>query len=371
VASSYENHESIFEDFFRIKSAGSPNYRGSVFLLPEFTPAVCLLAFLPGATFSPPVKKRPNTKSQQAQILGSSIHYRVSSIVNPESRIQYRESRIENPFIYVPIRPLYICRGFSTNHLLFMQNKPNFQKAQMNANVFITKDYENKSNWTLGQNKPNSNPIKPNFKKAKMNVNLYVIEDYRKKDDFLVRINKPNFRNGQVERKFNFNKGLQKKRLFSSTKNKPNSNPNKPNHQKGKIDATCVFTMVYRKKDDFLVLINKPNFRNGQDERKLTYNKGLQKKRLFSTPKNKPNSNPNKPNLETAPGQAGLNIMAQISRGQNLLAVGYVAWLINKLLFGLSSAVCRLCSRIKSIISGLLIMPTSFPCFDTTGTLLK
>jgi len=46
------------------------------------------------------------------------------------------------------------------------------------------------------KNKPNSNPIKPNFQKAQMNVNLYVIEDYRKKDDFTVRINKPNFVNG-------------------------------------------------------------------------------------------------------------------------------------------------------------------------------
>ena len=35
--STYDNLESIFEYFFRIKSAGSSNYRGSVFLLPEFT----------------------------------------------------------------------------------------------------------------------------------------------------------------------------------------------------------------------------------------------------------------------------------------------------------------------------------------------
>ena len=35
--SSYSIHESRIEDFFRIKSAGSSNYRGSVFLLPEFT----------------------------------------------------------------------------------------------------------------------------------------------------------------------------------------------------------------------------------------------------------------------------------------------------------------------------------------------
>jgi hypothetical protein len=53
----------------------------------------------------------------------------------------------------------------------FMQNKANFPDAQMNINLYVTKDYENKSNWTLGKNKPNtkpirtqSNPIKPNLK---------------------------------------------------------------------------------------------------------------------------------------------------------------------------------------------------------------
>jgi len=65
--------------------------------------------------------------------------------------------------IYVPIRH-YICREPSTNQLLFMQNKPNFQKSQMNLNPYNTTNYENISDWTLGENKPNSNPIKPNFK---------------------------------------------------------------------------------------------------------------------------------------------------------------------------------------------------------------
>ena len=53
-------------------------------------------------------------------------------------------------------------------------------------------DYENISDWTLGQNKPNSNPIKPNFQKAQMNINSLITKDYRKKDDFVVRKNKPN-----------------------------------------------------------------------------------------------------------------------------------------------------------------------------------
>ena len=89
-----------------------------------------------------------------------------------------------------------------------MQNKPNLQKSQMSANLYNTMAYENKFNWTLGQNKPNSNPIKPNFKKAKMNVNLTLTKDYIKNDDFVVRINKPNFRNGQNERKYLYHKGL-------------------------------------------------------------------------------------------------------------------------------------------------------------------
>ncbi len=78
----------------------------------------------------------------------------------------------------------------------------------MNVNSYNTTAYENISDWTIGQNKPNSNPIKPNLQKAQMNVNLYVIEDYRKNDDFAVRKNKPNFRNAKNERKRFFTKGL-------------------------------------------------------------------------------------------------------------------------------------------------------------------
>jgi len=62
-----------------------------------------------------------------------------------------------------------------------MQNKPNLLDAKMNVSSILTTDYENKYNWTLGENKPNSNPNKPNLRKAKMNVNLLVTKDYRKK----------------------------------------------------------------------------------------------------------------------------------------------------------------------------------------------
>ncbi len=95
----------------------------------------------------------------------------------------------------------------------------------MNVSIFSIMDYEILSDWTIGQNKPNSNPIKPNSQKAKMNVNLTLTKDYRKIDDFAVRINKPNFQNAKNERNLICHKGLQKKRLFSSPKNKPKTNP--------------------------------------------------------------------------------------------------------------------------------------------------
>jgi len=79
---------------------------------------------------------------------------------------------------------------------------------------------------------------------------------------------------------------------LAGQKNKPNSNPIKPNFQNAQMNVNLTLTKDYRKKDDFVVRINKPNFRNGQNERKLTYNKGLQEKRCFRCPKNKPNSNP-------------------------------------------------------------------------------
>ena len=65
------------------------------------------------------------------------------------------------------------------------QNKPNLLNAQMNVSSILTTNYENKSNWTLGENEPNTNPIKANLVRRRRIAN---------------------------ERKPCYNKGLQKKR---------------------------------------------------------------------------------------------------------------------------------------------------------------
>ena len=45
----------------------------------------------------------------------------------------------------------------------------------MNVNLYITTDYENKHDWTLGENEPNSKPI---YEMPKMNVNKVLTKDY-------------------------------------------------------------------------------------------------------------------------------------------------------------------------------------------------
>ena len=99
----------------------------------------------------------------------------------------------------------------------------------MNVSSILTMNYENISNWTLGQNKPNSNPIKPNFRKVKMNANSLITKDYRKKDDFAVQKNKPNSNPISIKPKTSANffvtKDYENETAFRSPKNKPNSNP--------------------------------------------------------------------------------------------------------------------------------------------------
>ena len=62
---------------------------------------------------------------------------------------------------------------------------------------------------------------------------------------------------------------------LTKVKNKPNSNPIKPNLKRAKMNANDFITKDYRKIDDFIVRINKPNFQNGQNERKLICYRGL------------------------------------------------------------------------------------------------
>jgi hypothetical protein len=62
---------------------------------------------------------------------------------------------------------------------------------------------------------------------------------------------------------------------WCNRKNKPNSNPIKPNYRNAQMNITSLITKDYRKKDYFLVRINKPNFQNAKNECKHICHKGL------------------------------------------------------------------------------------------------
>jgi len=73
-------------------------------------------------------------------------------------------------------KTLYNCRETITDVMdslqisSFMQNKPNFLDALMSVSTVITGEYENIANFKLGENKPNTNPIKANTKPIKANT---------------------------------------------------------------------------------------------------------------------------------------------------------------------------------------------------------
>ena len=78
-----------------------------------------------------------------------------------------------NPWLINDLRPnkaLYACRASSTDvertlqiHL-FLTNKANFQKSQMNVSYFHTRNYEKKGHLVKWENKANTNPIQSQYK---------------------------------------------------------------------------------------------------------------------------------------------------------------------------------------------------------------
>jgi len=85
----------------------------------------------------------------------SSFQHQVSSILGLESCILCLESST------------FVVSALQIAH--FMQNKPNFRKAQMNVNMVLTRDYAKKTPGERGKNKPNSNPIQTQSNPIKAN----------------------------------------------------------------------------------------------------------------------------------------------------------------------------------------------------------
>jgi len=59
---------------------------------------------------------------------------------------------------------------------------------------------------------------------------------------------------------------------LAGQKNKPNSNPNKPNLKRAKMNVNSTLTKDYRKKDDFTVRKNKPKTNPISEKPKMSAN---------------------------------------------------------------------------------------------------
>jgi len=71
--------------------------------------------------------------------------------------------------------------SYVRNYKLFLQNKANFRKSQMNVTNLLTSDYEKKDTWWRGKNEPKTNPNEPNSKKTKINVTSILTVGYENK----------------------------------------------------------------------------------------------------------------------------------------------------------------------------------------------
>ncbi len=84
-----------------------------------------------------------------------------------KSQLPYRQVNIcaslEMTTKWIPACKPPILPSLTTIYNLFMQNEPNFGKAQMNVNKVLTKDYEEICGKDLWKNEPKTNPIKANF----------------------------------------------------------------------------------------------------------------------------------------------------------------------------------------------------------------
>ena len=115
--------------------------------------------------------------------------------ITPYATVPYHLSSVFcrlSPVICPLSSALYKCRESSTNQPFLCKTNPILSAVgglQMNLSAYIKTAYENIRNWTLGQNKPNSNPIKPNSNPIlsavgglQMSVSIYCTKDYRKND---------------------------------------------------------------------------------------------------------------------------------------------------------------------------------------------
>jgi hypothetical protein len=74
---------------------------------------------------------------------------------------------------------------------LFLQNEPNFQKSQVNVNIYEIMDYAKMDTWSIRKNEPKRTQNEPKLKKAEMNVKRVLTMDYENISNWAICENEP------------------------------------------------------------------------------------------------------------------------------------------------------------------------------------
>ena len=111
---------------------------------------------------------------------------------------------------------------------LFMQNKANFRKSQMNVSYVITEDYKNETLSERGKKQSQTKPIKANLLNAQMNVNAFPTKNYENKPPIRAPKKQTQFSKRQKTMQTSLPQRIMKKTRFWVPKKQSQTNPNKP-----------------------------------------------------------------------------------------------------------------------------------------------
>jgi len=118
-----------------------------------------------------------------------------------------------------------------------MQNKANFLDAQMNVSIFSKKAYENKHNWTLGENKPKQSQFPKSQNECKLAYNKGLQKKRRFRSPKKQTQFKANFRKAKMNLNFYSTKDYENERLCRRAEFKPNQTQSEILNQKSQIHS--------------------------------------------------------------------------------------------------------------------------------------
>ncbi len=119
--------------------------------------------------------------------------------------------------------------------ITFRRNKPNFQDAQMNVNIYYIKDYQILSRWPDIKTNPIQTQSKPIYQRVKLMQSVYLQTIMNKNSAKGYKKTKPKQTQFLKRPKMNANAFPQKDYENETSHRPKKTNPNKPNFKRGRL----------------------------------------------------------------------------------------------------------------------------------------